>query len=86
MVQALRLSNSLDARFCRRALEEALAFDQAPGIVNTDQSLPRIRHGGSQFTGTDWITLLRAPGSGCAWPQPALPLGPATRGPQGALS
>ena len=37
-----QLSNTLDARFCTDALEEALAAHGAPEIFNTDQ--------GSQFT------------------------------------
>ena len=42
-VLAWRLSNSMDARFCIEALNEALAKYATPEIFNTDQ--------GSQFTG-----------------------------------
>ena len=42
-VLAWRLSNSMDARFCIKALNEALAKYATPEIFNTDQ--------GSQFTG-----------------------------------
>ena len=45
-----RLSNTLDARFCVEALEEAITKYGTPEIMNTDQ--------GSQYTGTDWITTL----------------------------
>ena len=41
-VPAWRVSNTLDARFCVEALEEAIAFHGVPEIFNTDQ--------GSQFT------------------------------------
>ena len=41
-VLAWRLSNTMDARFCVAALEEALARYGKPEIFNTDQ--------GSQFT------------------------------------
>jgi putative transposase len=49
-VLAWRLSNTMDARFCVDALEEALARYGPPKIMNTDQ--------GSQFTGSAWITTL----------------------------
>ncbi len=49
-VLAWRLSNTMDARFCVDALEEALARYGPPEIMNTDQ--------GSQFTGSAWITML----------------------------
>jgi putative transposase len=49
-VLAWRLSNTMDARFCVEALEEALARYGPPEIMNTDQ--------GSQFTGSAWITTL----------------------------
>ena len=45
-----RLSNTLDARFCVEALEEAITKYGTPEIMNTDQ--------GSQYTGIDWITTL----------------------------
>lgn len=51
-VLAWRLSNTMDARFCCEALEEALARFPAPEIVNTDQ--------GSQFTSSDFTDLLKA--------------------------
>ena len=47
-VLAWRLSNTLDARFCVEALNEAIAKYGKPEIMNTDQ--------GSQFTATAWIT------------------------------
>ena len=46
-----RLSNTLDADFCVRALEEALARFGRPEIVNTDQ--------GSQFTSTAFTSVLQ---------------------------
>ena len=49
-VLAWRLSNTMDARFCVEALEEALARYGPPEIMNTDQ--------GSQFTGSAWIATL----------------------------
>ena len=45
-----RLSNTLDARFCVEALEEAISKYGKPEIMNTDQ--------GSQYTGAGWITTL----------------------------
>ena len=48
-----RLSNLLDASFCIEALEEALSQGR-PEIFNTDQ--------GSQFTGDDFIDVLRVHG------------------------
>jgi putative transposase len=53
-VLAWRLSNTMDARFCVDALEEALARYGPPEIMNTDQ--------GSQFTGSAWITTLTGAG------------------------
>jgi putative transposase len=49
-VLSYRLSNTLDASFCVEALNEAIAKYGKPEIMNTDQ--------GSQFTGSDWITIL----------------------------
>jgi len=49
-VLSWRLSNTLDARFCVEALNEAIAKYGKPEIMNTDQ--------GSQFTGTAWVTTL----------------------------
>ena len=49
-VLAWRLSNTMDARFCVEALEEALSRYGRPEIMNTDQ--------GSQFTGSAWIATL----------------------------
>lgn len=46
-----RLSNTLDARFCVEALEEALQIYGKPYIFNTDQ--------GAQYTCDDFITLLK---------------------------
>jgi len=45
-----RLSNTLDASFCVKALEEAISKYGKPEIMNTDQ--------GSQYTGSGWITTL----------------------------
>jgi putative transposase len=53
-VLAWRLSNTLDADFCVRALEEALARFGTPEIFNTDQ--------GSQFTSTAFISVLQRTG------------------------
>lgn len=49
-VLSWRLSNTMDARFCVEALEEALCKYGKPEIMNTDQ--------GSQFTGFEWINVL----------------------------
>jgi putative transposase len=53
-VLAWRLSNTLDARFCVEALEEALARFGRPEIFNTDQ--------GSQFTSLEFTAVLRDAG------------------------
>jgi putative transposase len=50
-VLAWRLSNTMDARFCVEALNEALARFGRPEIFNTDQ--------GSQFTSFDFIGVLK---------------------------
>lgn len=49
-----RLSNTLSARFCVDALREAIGKYGAPEIFNTDQ--------GSQFTGEQWTSMLKAHG------------------------
>jgi putative transposase len=49
-VLAWRLSNTLAAEFCVKALEEALARYGRPEIFNTDQ--------GSQFTNDDFTGTL----------------------------
>ena len=49
-VIAWRLSNTMDARFCLEALNEALARYGRPEIFNTDQ--------GSQFTSLDFTGVL----------------------------
>ena len=49
-VLAWRLSNTMDARFCLEALNEALARHGRPEIFNTDQ--------GSQFTSLDFTDVL----------------------------
>ena len=49
-VLSWRLSNTMDASFCKEALDEAIAKYGPPEIMNTDQ--------GSQFTGSAWITTL----------------------------
>jgi putative transposase len=53
-VLAHRVSMSMDAEFCREALEEALARYGTPEIFNTDQ--------GSQFTGVEFIDVLKKRG------------------------
>lgn len=53
-VLAWRLSNTIDARFCVEALNEALARHGSPAIFNTDQ--------GSQFTGLDFTGALKDAG------------------------
>jgi putative transposase len=50
-VLAWRLSNTLDARFCVEALEEAMARYGKPAIFNSNQ--------GSQFTSLDFTGLLK---------------------------
>ena len=50
-VLAWRLSNTMDARFCVEALDEALAQNGRPEIFNTDQ--------GSQFTSLDFTGVLK---------------------------
>jgi len=54
-VLAWRLSNTMDARFCVEALEEALARYGKPEIFNTDQ--------GSQFTSLDFTNVLKGAGA-----------------------
>jgi len=51
-VLAWRLSNTMDARFCVEALNEALSKYPKPEIFNTDQ--------GSQFTSIDFTGVLKA--------------------------
>ncbi len=53
-VLAWRLSNTMDARFCVEALNEALARYGRPEIFNTDQ--------GSQFTSFEFTGVLRDAG------------------------
>jgi putative transposase len=53
-VLAWRLSNTLDARFCVDALNEALERYGKPAIFNTDQ--------GSQFTSLDFTGVLKDAG------------------------
>src|SRR5688572_11085141 len=53
-VLAWRRSNTQDADFCVRALEEALARFGTPAIFNTDQ--------GSQFTSTAFTSVLQRAG------------------------
>ncbi len=53
-VLSWRLSNTMDARFCVEALEEALSRYGKPEIFNTDQ--------GSQFTSTDFTNVLKDAG------------------------
>ena len=50
-VLSLKLSNTMDERFCVEALDEALSkAKKIPEIVNTDQ--------GSQFTGEAWVSTV----------------------------
>jgi putative transposase len=51
-VLSWRLSNTMDARFCVEALEDALMIHGKPEIFNTDQ--------GSQFTSFDFTDVLKA--------------------------
>lgn len=53
-VLAWRLSNTMDARFCVEALNEAMAKHGKPGIFNTDQ--------GSQFTSFEFTGALKDAG------------------------
>jgi putative transposase len=53
-VLAHRVSISMDAEFCREALEEALARYGTPEIFNTDQ--------GSQFTSEGFLDVLKSRG------------------------
>ena len=53
-VLSWRLSNTLDARFCVEALDEALLRYGKPGIFNTDQ--------GSQFTSGGFVARLEEAG------------------------
>ncbi len=53
-VLSWRLSNTMDARFCVEALNEALARYGKPEIFNTDQ--------GSQFTSADFTNVLKDAG------------------------
>lgn len=50
-VLSWRLSNTMDARFCVEALEDALSLHGKPEIFNTDQ--------GSQFTSFDFTSVLK---------------------------
>ena len=51
-ILAWELSNSMNAGFCVKALQRALTLYDPPEIMNTDQ--------GSQFTGDDWINVLKS--------------------------
>ena len=53
-VLSWRLSNTMDASFCKEALDEAISKYGPPEIMNTDQ--------GSRFTGSAWITTLTQAG------------------------
>ena len=53
-VLSWRMSNTMDARFCVEALEEALALYGRPEIFNTDQ--------GAQFTSFDFTSALKENG------------------------
>lgn len=53
-ILAWELSNSMDVNFCIKAMKCALASNPAPLVMNSDQ--------GSQFTGQEWIGLLKQHG------------------------
>ena len=57
-VLSWRLSITMEAGFCIEAVEEALKKHGKPEIFNTDQSLPRTRSGGSQFTSEAFTGVL----------------------------
>lgn len=61
-VLSWRLSNTLDARFCVEALNEANAKYGKPEIIKMEHARPLVRAAmrrqGSQFTGAAWITTL----------------------------
>jgi len=66
-VLAWRLSNTMDASFCKEALDEAIAKYGPPEIMNMEPlerhwSERRWRRQGSQFTGAAWITTLTEAG------------------------
>lgn len=50
-ILAWELSNTMDASFCVKTLQRAIALYGSPEVMNTDQ--------GSQFTGEDWISVLK---------------------------
>jgi len=54
-VLSWQLSNSMDAKFCVVALQQAIEQYGCPSIFNTDQ--------GSQFTSIVWTDLLKANGA-----------------------
>jgi putative transposase len=53
-VLSWRLSNTMEARFCVDALDEAIALHGAPEVFNTDQ--------GSQFTSSEFTSVLEGHG------------------------
>lgn len=53
-VLSWRLSNTMQADLCVDALNEAIAKQGPPEVINTDQ--------GSQFTGSAWVTTLTEAG------------------------
>ncbi len=57
-VLSWRLSNTMDSEFCVDCLEQALQSHGTPEIFNTDQSLPRTRYGGCQFTSEAFTEVL----------------------------
>jgi putative transposase len=50
-VLSWQLSNTMDANFCKEALEEAISRHGVPDIFNTDQ--------GSQFTSETFVNVLK---------------------------
>ena len=59
-VLAWRASFSMEASFCVDCLQQALSVHGKPEVFNSDQSLPRRRPGGSQFTSEGFIGVLKA--------------------------
>ncbi len=62
-VLAHRVAITLEAVHAKEALQEAIPRYGAPGIVNTGQSLPRTRYGGSQFTAQAFVDVVLGSGA-----------------------
>ena len=65
-VVSWRLSNTLEADFCIKALQEALGQGQ-PEVFNTDQSLPLRRQGVASSPAGGSSMCCRNTGSRSAW-------------------